>query len=487
MAEDTQISSEGNEIFQAPPQSVEPNLTVEDYSPPPGGPTFDITGADAVPPPEESFFSLRTVIVFLFVILIIGGVIYLVANFISKGSGGGGNGAVSIKYWGLWEPKEVMEPLIEEYQKAHSNVKITYEMQSTTQYRERLQAAIARGEGPDVFRFHNSWLPMLKNDLAAIPNDIISINDFKKTFYPVAQNSLLLNNKFYGIPLEIDGLVLFYNQDLLTAAGFSSPPTNWDEFQNMAAKMTVKDGFGRVQTAGAAMGLASNVENFSDILGLLFYQNGADFKNFGSEQAVQALTYYTMFAQKQTGVWDEFQDNSVVAFSQGKVGLMFAPSWWALNIKSLAPNLNFKTAAVPQVKGGTKVSWATFWVEGVSIKSKVQREAFNFLKFLSSKESETKLFTNQAKGARVFGEPYSRVDLASTLSDNEFLAPVISQAPQMRSWYLSGRTFDNGINDRMVKYFEDAVNSVAQGNSPQGALGTASQGVSQLLTEYGIK
>jgi len=64
--------------------------------------------------------------------------------------------------------------------------------------------------------------------------------------------------------------------------------------------------------------------------------------------------------------------------------------------------------------------------------------------------------------------------------------PFINQANKAQTWYLCSRTFDNGLNDRMIKYFEDAVNGVNGGSSPEDMLSTTAQGVSQLLSQYGI-
>lgn len=43
-----------------------------------------------------------------------------------------------------------------------------------------------------------------------------------------------------------------------------------------------------------------------------------------------------------------------------------------------------------------------------------------------------------------------------------------------------------GINSLTNKYFEDAVNSVNQGNDAAKALQTVSSGVTQVLTQYGL-
>jgi len=63
------------------------------------------------------------------------------------------------------------------------------------------------------------------------------------------------------------------------------------------------------------------------------------------------------------------------------------------------------------------------------------------------------LYENESK-VRLFGEPYSRVDLAASLSQNEYLGPVIQQANYYVSLPLISRTYDNGLNDEIVRYIE---------------------------------
>ncbi len=56
-----------------------------------------------------------------------------------------GLGSTTITYWGLWEPESVMRPVLDEFEKAHSGVKVEYKMESPQEYRERLQSAINSG------------------------------------------------------------------------------------------------------------------------------------------------------------------------------------------------------------------------------------------------------------------------------------------------------------------------------------------------------
>jgi len=393
-----------------------------------------------------------------------------------------GTKEVTLTYWGLWEPETIMKGIINEWEKENPNIKINYLQQSPKEYRERLQSALARNEGPDLFRFHITWVPMLKNELDPVPSEVMSAATFENTYYPVIKENLRSGTSFIGLPLGIDTLALFYNEDIFQAAG-KVPPTSWDQLRQTAIDLTTYDESGRIQTAGVALGTTTNVEHWSDILGLMMLQNGVDLSAPTGQLAQDALTYYTIF-NKTDHVWDATLPSSTVAFATGKVAMFFGYSWDVFEIKNINPNLNFKVVAAPQLPD-TEIAWASFWAEGVAKRSDASEEAWQFLEFLSSKEILQKFYQTQSQ-ARLFGELYPRMDMAGLLSTNSLVLPFINQANKAQTWYLCSRTFDNGLNDRMIKYFEDAVNGVNGGSSPEDMLSTTAQGVSQLLSQYGI-
>jgi len=389
---------------------------------------------------------------------------------------------VTLTYWGLWEEEAIMGAVINNYQTENPHVTINYTNQSAKDYRERLQSAFARQEGPDIFRFHNTWQPMLKKELASIPETVFSQTEFQSTFYPVTLDDLSSQGQIYGVPLMFDSLALFYNPALFEAAGQEVPET-WDELRQAAKDLTVYDAQGKIQTAGVALGITENVEHFSDIIGLMILQNGADPAETSDPLVQDALTFYTLFNTKDH-VWDETLPNSIYAFATGKVAMIFAPSWQIFTIIDINPSFEFQTAEVPQLPGG-EVAWATYWAEGVSAQSANQEEACAFLKYLSSASVMTR-FYNEATKIRLFGEPYSRKDLALQLEDDDLVGAFIKQGPYAKSWYLASRTHDNGLNDRIIKYYQDAVNSLIEGRSDSEVFETLESGVSQVLSQYGL-
>jgi multiple sugar transport system substrate-binding protein len=400
---------------------------------------------------------------------------------------GGGTGAptaptgqaVTLEYWGLWEPAEVMEAVFKDFETQNPGVQVRYTKQSHRDYRERLQTAIASGNGPDLFRFHASWSTMLKGELAAMPSSVYSSSEFQSTFYPAAYKQLQVDGQIVGIPLMYDGLALYYNTKMFETAGVEVPST-WVELRNAAKKLTLTTG-STIERGGVALGSAKNVEHFSDVVAFLMLQNGADLRKPNSPEARDAIAFYTNFLRTDR-VWSETLPNSTVAFAREDVAMMFAPSWRVHEILAMNPELEFAIAPLPKL-ASEQIAWANFWAEGVNNKNSNKDIAWKLLKYLSSKEVQMKLHSEQSK-IRPFGELYSRVDLADELATSKYAAPFLQEAPYAQGWFLSSNTFDKGVNDQMIKYYEDAVNASAQGKSMEQVLQTLELGTTQVLRQY---
>lgn len=392
-------------------------------------------------------------------------------------------GKVTLQWWGLWEDPAVMQTLISQFEQTHPNIVVTYVKEDPKQYSERLLTRIENGSGPDIFRFHQSWIPMMRYFLSPLSTDVISKQDFTKNYYPVIQQDLVKNGAILGIPLEIDTLSLFTNNQLFQSTGLK-PPANWQDFITAARALTVKDTDGKIKTAGAALGTFDNITHAPDIVSLLLFQNNADILNLANtkQNASDALKFYTTFANGDSNVWNADLDPSITAFAKGNLAMYFGFSYDIFTIKSLNPNIAFSITSVPHLLG-RNVTIASYWVEGVSNRSKHQKEAMEFMNFLSQKDTEQKLYSEEAK-TRLFGEPYARVDLADSLKGDPLAYPFIQQAPSALSSFFAGETYDTGINAQMNGYLGNAVREVLSNASPQTAASTLAQGVAQVLNQY---
>lgn len=464
-----------------PPQTTPQNVYVNTGQPNSNQSQGTTPGATSTDKPKKGFPKIFLILGAVVLLLVVGFLIFKALSGLRKGSS-------EITWWGLWEDASTVQPLIDAYQTQHPGVKINYVKQSPQDYRERLTSALAKGGGPDIFAFHNSWVPMFRNDLDTLPASIMNAADYSKTFYPIMSSDLTSGTGIVGIPLGYDALTLFINEDIFSKAG-KTPPTTWIDLRVTARELTVKDDQGIITQAGVAMGRTENVDHWPEILALLMIQNGVDPSNPTGPAAEDALTFFTLFSQSD-GVWDATLPPSTQAFASGKLAMYIAPSWRAFEIEQQNPNLKFKTVPVPQLpKDNPKdpdITYATYWAQGVWSKSPNKTVAWDFLKFLSSQDSLQKLYQNENK-VRSFGEAYPRGDMSNLLSTHPILGSVVSQAQGARSWFLDSRTFDGptGINSQLANYFGDAINAVNGGNiTAAQALDTAAAGVKQVLAQY---
>jgi len=470
-------------------EPVEPPFPISTGSPPPspvvvsgeGGPPTTLPPGEpvaVVEPPLKRFYPF--IIGFGVIILLLLLVTKVILPIFQKPKT---PDVISLTYWGLWEPENIMTQVIDDYRKDHPNITIQYVRQSPKDYRERLQSSLAKGEGPDIFRWHNTWLPMLKNDLTSVPESIYSASEFDSTFFPIAKKDVYISGQYYGIPLEFDALALYVNEEIMSQNPEVKVPTTWDNLRQAAFKLTQRDTRGQVTRGGVAMGTTNNVDHFSDILGLMILQNGGDPAKPDSETVTSALKFYALFT-KQDRSWSEDLPGSTLAFATGKAAMMLAPSWRAIEINQTNPKLNFKLYPVPQLPG-TNVAWASYWIEGVAKKSDKQEQAWEFLKYLSSQEVLTKMY-QLAGQTRLFGEPYPKQEMSTQLQADPFTGAIMTQALSSRSWPMAGRTFDNGLNDRIIKYYQDAINAYLNDQEEKQILEPLIAGVTQVLSQYGL-
>lgn len=439
------------------------------------------------PQSTKKSFPFKLVAIVVSIILLVTVIIYFLSSS-SKNEETSSGGQIT--WWGLWEDETVLAPLISEYEAQNPKIKIKYVRQSKEDYRERLTNALAKGSGPDIFRFHNTWVPMYKSELDKVPQSIYTVSEFSETFYPVSLSDLTVGSNLVGLPLEYDTLLLYINEDIFEKAGKSVPAT-WNELRQTARELTILDEQGSVTQSGVALGRTENVDHWPEILGLMMLQNGVDLTKPTGKLAEDALDFYTIFG-REDGVWDATLPSSTVSFAGGNLAMYFGPSWRAHEIRMQNPNLKFKTVAVPQLPkteaNEADVSYASYWVEGVWSRSKNKSEAWKFLKFLSSKSSLSKFYTQTSK-TRMFGEPFSRKDMKEVLADHPIIGSVVQSGDTGQTWFLQSKTWDGatGINSQINKYFEDAVNLVNSGKESKIALEPVAQGVIQVLSQYGIK
>lgn len=415
-------------------------------------------------------------------ILIIGGIILLVLMvftaiflLINKNSNKEGEnngleeGSIELAYWGLWEPSSVMQPLIDEFEAANPSIKILYSQQTFTNYDSRIftrlqQASSSEEPAPDIFRIHNTWTPKYYSYLSPLPSNIMNAQEYSDIFYPTAVADFTgKDGNIYAIPWEIDGLMVFYNKQLLSAEGVEKPPEDWDSFFELAQKLTKRDTAGRITQSGLAIGTSRNIRHSAEILSFLLMQEGVEVidstrtkVSLNTPKAQKVFKTYTDFAMGDSAIWSSTLRTDLEMFFSGDLAMMIGPSWRAFDIIEAAPTIEFETAPLPQLKANPeKVFYSSYWGDAVNKTSTNPMAAWTFVKFLSEKEQQMKLYSNSSK-IRAFGEPYSLVELNEEILGKPYVSAIAKMAPYMKSWQMGDeQTVNTAINEAITEIVEN--------------------------------
>lgn len=476
------MAIEGNTIFSKNSQEQSNQRTQESQAP-------TVGQGEPIPqqPSDIPSDTKRSLMKKIIIGLIVAGVVIGLGIFIFQQFFASKNEKVTLSYWGLWEDESVVKATLAEFIKENPNISVSYKRHDIKDYRDRLVARTENGNGPDIFYFHNSWVPQLSEILLPLPSGTISNADFTKKYYQVAQNDLIRSGAIYGVPAEVDTLALFVNTEMFEQSGIEIPKT-WQEFTAAARDLTVKDEEGKIVTSGAAIGTFDNIDHAPDILSVIFIQNGVNLTDIAksAKNATDALNFYTCFSMDRAPncakIWDNTLGSAQLAFVKGKVAMYFGYSWDIFSIRGQNPDLPFKVIPIPSLFD-RKSSIASYWAYGISAKNMHQKEALQLLKYLSEEKTAKKLFLEESK-VRMFGEPYPQKELASILKDNQYVYPFVQQALIAKSSFFVSGTYDNGINQKANSYLGDAVRSVLEGGSSETAVETLSSGISQLVTQY---
>ena len=152
--------------------------------------------------------------------------------------------------------------------------------------------------------------------------------------------------KVYGMAPSVNSIALFYNKDMLSAAGLSVP-TTWADLTADAKALTTSAHY------GIAFSADNDGEGAWHFLPFL-WSNGGDFEHLDAPAAVQALTFESDFVKSGAA------SKSVVSWTQGDVNDQFAAGKAALEINgpwNIAPldklaNIHYGIAPIPVPSAG---------------------------------------------------------------------------------------------------------------------------------------
>ncbi|MFF3852904.1 ABC transporter substrate-binding protein [Micromonospora sp. NPDC002575] len=328
-----------------------------------------------------------------------------VATVAACGSGDSGDaaadGTVTLEFaqwWGAELPAGDFDKIINDFTAQNPNIKIKLLSAPYASTKQQLVTGAASKTLPDVVGLDGAWV----NDFAkqgAIADMSKLMTDANYDSSQLA-SQIQLDGKTYMIPVVNFVYPLFVNKDLLTKAGVADVPATRSEFLDAAKKVTATGG----NVKGWALPLDTAVPNGiqNDVMSWLWASGGsmlADGKpNLTSPQVKSTIEYVKSLNDAGViapGSLTMKEQDKVEKFTNGQVGMMIDSLAHINLIKKNKPDLDFEVAALPAEDGYTGkrgIPYAS-WGIGISNSTKHKAEAFKFVSYLMSQETNAKLST----------------------------------------------------------------------------------------------
>jgi multiple sugar transport system substrate-binding protein len=298
---------------------------------------------------------------------------------------------------------------------ASTGVKVTHDSVANPQLMPKVLQQLSSHTLPDLLMLDNPALQQIAQTGALTPLSTAGVE--LNGYFPSILAAGTYQGKVYGLAPGVNSIALFYNKDLLVAAGLQ-PPTTWAELTADAAKLTTPAHY------GFALSADNDGEGAWQFLPF-FWSNGGDLQHLDAAPSAQALQLLTDMVKsgsmsKSVVTWAQSDVND--QFIAGKVAMMINGPWQFPTLDK-ATSLHYGVAAipVPQAGGSVKVPLGgEVWTVPITTTAKEQAAG----KVLACMNSSA----NQISLAKAAGYVPSLQSAATQIGqDTPALAPFVTE------------------------------------------------------------
>lgn len=255
---------------------------------------------------------------------------------------GGQSAAGNVTIWYYWETEghqKALNHIIDEFNSSQSDVTVEAKYVPFADFKKQLSIGATADELPDLVILDNP-------DHAAYASmgifaDLTGKFDVSN-YYPGPVNSCTLDDKLYGVPFGSNCLLLYYNEDMLKAAGCEVPST-WDELLETAKACTTDT------VSGFAFCSLQNEEGTFNFLPWV-WSAGASSYEINSEGGIKALSFVKSLVDegamtKEAINWT--QGDTMNQFISGNLAMMINGTWQVPTMREEVPDLKWNVAPIP--------------------------------------------------------------------------------------------------------------------------------------------
>ncbi|MFL5587302.1 MAG: ABC transporter substrate-binding protein [Ktedonobacteraceae bacterium] len=322
---------------------------------------------------------------------------------ILQSCGGGGAGSGSSIKWSNWANTgeiQRFKAFTSNYNKTHStNVQYTFVPSANGNYFTKILTELNGGNAPDVFYVGDGDIgKLVTNQTVARLDPLLSgskakeqASDFSPGLWGAAKTK---TGKIFGVPVDCNPLVLWYNEKVLQNAGITTMPAaiyeqgQWtrDAFQQMIEKIKANGKYGYVLDAWPLVWWSWVTTNG----GKVYDNNG--YGNFIVHEDPKALDAFTWLANQvraktmvYAGSLPKGQGNDLALIS-GQTGFISVGRWDLPEFKTAG--IKYDLVPFPSPSGKIAPAGIPLAYMVINKKTKLMDQAFDFMTNFVSPEGQ---------------------------------------------------------------------------------------------------
>lgn len=376
--------------------------------------------------------------------------------------------------------RDVLQKLVDKFNQTHRDIQVeSLYVGQQDQQLPKILAAVVGDAPPDILWYNPTIAGQLVELNALITLDeMLENSPVKAEIDPTLYASMEYNGKIWSVPFATNNVGIFYRPSLFKAAGITELPRTWQEFQQVAKKLTRDtNGDGQIDRYGMFLPLGKGEFTVFTWLPFMWSSSGelisGDSQNAAgvvlkdNQGAIAALQYWYKLIQDGSAMLSGPERGyETEALLSGRVAMQLNGPWTLGELQ--ASGVDFDVFPIPfGQRPATVIGGENLFLFKTTPER--QKAAFKFAEYAMSEEFQTELALSTG---------YLPINLKSRQSAK--YQAFVQKVPQVKVFldqakYGRSRPIFPGYN-RISDSLGRAIESVLLGkSSPAEALKTTQQ------------
>lgn len=287
-----------------------------------------------------------------------------------------------------------MNVLIPEFEKENPGIKVNAVSHEWADLHDKILISAQSNTLPDVARLDSAWVPEFQASgiLMSLDEEMSDFTEVSKNLLESAMSTAKIGEHYYGLALNTNTKILFYNVKALKEAGIN-PPQTMEEFVAAATALSGTNAngqqvWGYEEPALAGWNLCPFIWSCGGEL-LNPEQTKASGYINGPKTVAAIEMLASLYKNGATTGWNSGDIPMTDGFGTGRYMMILEGPWKTAELAGAYPDFEYATVGMPAGEGG---SASVLGGEDISMFNTADKEAaWKFTKFMTSEFAQTEM------------------------------------------------------------------------------------------------